>query len=101
MSTWAKMRCRLGVEPLEGRQLLSGPGSLDPTFAGTGTVVGPGGVDDAVLVQPADGKIVTAGYSPGASGYNQFALARYNPDGTIDPSFGSGGRVITSVASNG
>jgi uncharacterized delta-60 repeat protein len=85
---------------MEGRALLSS-GTLDSTFSGTGTVVGSSGVDTAVLVQPADGKIVTAGYSPGASGYNQFALARYNPNGTIDPSFGSGGQVITSVASNG
>ena len=72
-----------------------------PPSAGPAPSIGPGGVDNAVLVQPADGKIVTAGYSPDASGYNQFALARYNPDGSVDPGFGSGGRVITSVAGNG
>jgi uncharacterized delta-60 repeat protein len=88
------------VELLEGRTLLAA-GALDTTFGGTGTVVGSSGVDTAVLVQPADGKIVTAGYSPDASGYNQFSLARFNPDGTADTGFGVGGRVITSVAGNG
>jgi uncharacterized delta-60 repeat protein len=48
----------------------------------------------AVLVQP-DGKIV-AGGSSGPFGVD-FALARYNPDGTLDTSFGSGGRVTTNL----
>jgi uncharacterized delta-60 repeat protein len=43
-------------------------------------------------VQP-DGKIVTAGF-----GLFKFALARYNSDGTLDPSFGTGGQVTTAIA---
>jgi uncharacterized delta-60 repeat protein len=44
----------------------------------------------------ADGKIVAAGRSKIASGDWDFALARYNPDGRIDNSFGDHGRVLTS-----
>ncbi len=76
-------------------------GALDTTFGGTGTVIGSSGVNYAVLVQPADGKIVTAGESATSSGFNQFALARFNPDGTPDTGFGSGGQVVTTVANNG
>ena len=37
-----------------------------------------------------DGKIVAAG---GGAGY--FALARYSASGTLDPTFGTAGRVMT------
>jgi uncharacterized delta-60 repeat protein len=80
-------------------------GSLDPTFGNGGLVLTeilPGHVDSAssILLQ-ADGKIVAAGgtrrmWRPGSS---DFALARYLPDGTLDRSFGSGGRVITPISS--
>jgi uncharacterized delta-60 repeat protein len=100
MSTRAKTRYRLGVEMLEGRALLAA-GALDTTFGGTGTVIGMNGVANAVLVQPADGKVIAAGYSPNSSGASQGALTRYNPDGTPDTSFGSGGRVSTALAANG
>ncbi|MGI9113087.1 MAG: delta-60 repeat domain-containing protein [Gaiellaceae bacterium] len=75
-------------------------GSLDPTFGGGGKVTtdlgGLGGSDtaNAVVVQ-ADGKIVAAGRTdPG-----DFALVRYNPDGSLDASFGGGGRVTTDFGS--
>ncbi|MEO6391783.1 MAG: FG-GAP-like repeat-containing protein, partial [Pyrinomonadaceae bacterium] len=49
----------------------------------------------AVAVQ-ADGKIVAAGYA--SNGTNDFvALARYNTDGSLDASFGSGGKLTTAV----
>ena len=68
-------------------------GRLDRSFGGgTGTVTtafGPGAAAKA-LVQQSDGKLVAAG-----SGDSRFALARYDADGTLDPSFGEGtGRVI-------
>ncbi|WP_457353104.1 delta-60 repeat domain-containing protein [Roseateles sp. P5_D6] len=76
-------------------------GGLDPSFGNGGkvsTAFNNGGRSDeaqAVAVQ-ADGKILVAGSSDqGASGYD-FALARYNADGTLDTTFGSGGRVTTS-----
>lgn len=76
-------------------------GGLDPSFGNAGkvsTAFDNGGRSDeaqAVAVQP-DGKILVAGASDqGASGYD-FALARYNADGTLDASFGHGGRVTTT-----
>ncbi len=68
-------------------------GSLDPTFGSSGMVMTDFGGSDAasaVAIQP-DGRIVTAG----RSGSGDFALARYNADGSLDPSFGSGGKVTT------
>jgi uncharacterized delta-60 repeat protein len=41
----------------------------------------------------ADGKIVAAGMAQGQR--SAFALARYNIDGTLDSTFGSGGEVVT------
>lgn len=65
-------------------------GALDTSF-GTGgkTVTDISGVDqiNCSLIQ-AGGKIVVGG---GAVGYDDFALARYNPSGVLDTSFGIGG----------
>jgi uncharacterized delta-60 repeat protein len=65
-------------------------GSLDPSFGSGGiakTAIGSLDGAAAVMLQQ-DGKIVAVG--DGSSG---FALARYNANGTLDPSFGSGGKV--------
>jgi uncharacterized delta-60 repeat protein len=48
----------------------------------------------------ADDKIIAAGtvfvnFTPGESSNTDFALARYNPDGTPDGTFGNGGQVST------
>lgn len=78
------------------------PGSLDPTFNGTGqaqTDVSGSGADDAaacVAVQ-ADGKIVAAGYTGNT---RRFALARYNTNGTLDTSFDGDGKVITPMGTS-
>jgi uncharacterized delta-60 repeat protein len=67
-------------------------GSLDATFGAGGKVAtdfGGGEQGNAVVIQT-DGKIVAAGASDG-----NFALARYNANGTLDTAFGSGGMVIT------
>jgi uncharacterized delta-60 repeat protein len=58
-------------------------------------------VAEAVALQ-ADGKIVVAGTtfrSPNSSGdrSSDFALARYNADGSLDTTFGTGGKVTTDV----
>ena len=45
----------------------------------------------ALILQP-DGKLVAAGH---AHYRNDFGLARYNPDGSLDPTFGDAGRVTT------
>ena len=77
-------------------------GDLDPTFDGDGkltTDFGPRDEAHSVAVQ-GDGKIVVAGatYDP-VAGTQDFALARYTPDGNLDPGFGSGGKVRTDFGS--
>ena len=49
-------------------------------------------------MQP-DGKIVVAGYSLNGSN-DDFALVRYNADGSLDTTFGGAGKVITPVGSS-
>jgi uncharacterized delta-60 repeat protein len=72
-------------------------GSFDTSFSGDGiATLDLTGNDDraqAVLMQP-DGKIVVAGTAAAPFG-PQFAIVRYNPDGSLDTSFGSGGIVTT------
>ena len=74
---------------------------LDPTFGTGGFVLTDFGrsYDWAYsLVLLPKGKILVAGVSD-ASGSKDFALARYNPDGTLDTSFGVGGRVTETSRS--
>jgi uncharacterized delta-60 repeat protein len=80
-------------------------GSLDTSF-GTGgkvvTNVGPGDTDDdlqGLVIQPT-GKILVGGSAAAtALGVDSdFALARYNPDGSLDSSFGNDGIVLTPTA---
>jgi uncharacterized delta-60 repeat protein len=55
------------------------------------------GTDDggyALALQP-DGKIVVGGYAVNNSGNKDFALVRYNYDGSLDTGFGTGGKVTT------
>src|SRR5437870_4521249 len=74
----------------------AGPGDLDATFGTGGRVLTDfgGGAGARALALQADGRIVVAGRSRVAVG-DDFALARYNPNGSLDSSFGSGGRVLT------
>ncbi|HXA30818.1 MAG TPA: hypothetical protein VNV87_01065, partial [Acidimicrobiales bacterium] len=78
------------------------PGALDPSF-GTGglvTTTVTAGATDVVngVATQSDGKIVAAGYDQPSGGVQRFALARYNTDGTLDSSFGTGGKVTTTIA---
>jgi uncharacterized delta-60 repeat protein len=73
-------------------------GSLDTTFDDDGKVLTPFGsyksAINAVAMQ-SDGKIVAAGAAYNNGSYNQLALARYNTDGSLDASFGVGGKVVS------
>ncbi|MFF8861847.1 calcium-binding protein [Streptomyces sp. NPDC015139] len=64
-------------------------GTLDTGFDGDGRVLTTGAFAEDVVVQPGDGRIVTAGGRSGGG----FAVLRYNPDGGLDGGFGSGGRA--------
>jgi uncharacterized delta-60 repeat protein len=100
------MRCvqrllTLVIFLLFAASLQAAPGDLDTGFGAGGittTAVGTGDGAHAV-VQRADGKLVAAGYSYNGSNYD-FALARYNTDGSLDTSFGTGGKTTTAIGSS-
>lgn len=76
-------------------------GSLDTTFSGDGMAkigFGAGRQDFAWdLVIQGDGKILVVGYTGDASeNNNNFALARLNPNGSLDATFSGDGRQITN-----
>jgi uncharacterized delta-60 repeat protein len=77
-------------------------GAIDTTFGNNGVVttdVSTGSdVANAVAIQ-ADGKIVVAGSADVAPKGKSFAVVRYNADGSLDGTFGNGGKVITSFGS--
>ncbi|HXJ83042.1 MAG TPA: FG-GAP-like repeat-containing protein [Candidatus Methylomirabilis sp.] len=76
-------------------------GSLDPSFGGTGRVTtslrGQSQEVFAIVLQP-DAKILVAGYAQEAT--RNFALARYNSDGTLDTTFDNGGEVTTDFGAD-
>ncbi len=86
-----------------GLARLDAAGRPDPTFDGDGLLVSdfgdPAGTGSSldfardVTIQP-DGAIVAVG---DAQSIGDMALARYLPDGSLDPAFGSGGRLTIDV----
>jgi uncharacterized delta-60 repeat protein len=75
-------------------------GSLDTSFDGDGMVltdIASGSIANAVTIQP-DGKIVAAGLAENSG--TDFAVARYNSDGSPDTSFDGDGKVITPIGTN-
>ncbi|MBK8701205.1 MAG: hypothetical protein IPN29_17370 [Saprospiraceae bacterium] len=77
---------------------LNDNGTLDLTFNGVGYVTTPvgSGTDECktMVVQP-NGKVILAGTAN--IGTDRFALVKYNDDGTLDTSFGTGGKVTHTV----
>jgi uncharacterized delta-60 repeat protein len=74
-------------------------GILDTTFSGDGkTQIDFGNCCQSAtkLLLQSDGKIITVGGSNGESGDDDFLLARLNPRGSLDNTFGVGGQVRTS-----
>lgn len=77
-------------------------GSLDFSFGNNGKVITDfGSLFDVPLgiVLQQDGKIIVSGSAGTGFSYG-FAVVRYNPNGSLDTSFGNGGKVVTSF-SNG
>jgi uncharacterized delta-60 repeat protein len=71
-------------------------GSLDTSFGSGGmayTDFGGRDIGNAVVIR-ANGKIVVAGNTQNS--FNDFAIARYKTNGSLDTTFGSGGKVITA-----
>jgi uncharacterized delta-60 repeat protein len=78
-------------------------GKLDPTFGRHGKVTtdftGPDNSDAAAaLAIQADGEMVAAGFAFTGGVGQDFALARYRPNGSLDPTFGSTGKLTTDFA---
>ena len=81
------------------------PGDLDPAFSGDGRLVSDLGRGDsrgaAVLRQP-DGRLIVAGSRAdryfGIGSVRDFALARFNADGSPDATFSDDGRQSTAVS---
>jgi uncharacterized delta-60 repeat protein len=76
-------------------------GSLDPTFGANGKLnLDFAGADDEItgLAIQSDGKILAAGF---AHGYDDnFAFARFLPNGLLDTTFGGDGKVMFSLFGN-
>jgi uncharacterized delta-60 repeat protein len=84
---------------------LDASGALDTAGFGNGSGKVTTDVDShadqlrAIALQP-DGRIVVVGSvdTGAAGGRSDFALARYDADGSLDASFGNGGKVIVDLA---
>jgi uncharacterized delta-60 repeat protein len=79
-------------------------GSLDPAFGTGGTVTtnfAGTGTATALVIQ-ASGRLVAAGTAnPGTGTGNDYALAGYRSDGTLDPTFGTAGKLTTDFGTGG
>ena len=75
-------------------------GTLDTSFSGDGKVTTDfgGRMDRAFAIAlQTDGKIVAAGQAYSSASDADFALARYNSDGSPDTGFGTNGMVVTDL----
>jgi uncharacterized delta-60 repeat protein len=103
----------LAIQPADGKVVAGGQargkfalaryditGALDATFGGDGKVRTDftTGVDalDELRIQP-DNKIVVAGGANFFGANSKFALARYNPEGSLDATFSGDGKVTTNL----
>jgi uncharacterized delta-60 repeat protein len=83
-------------------QRLNPNGTLDTTFNGTGSVtIGGSNHSEAVALQP-DGKILIGGSAlvkQGKTSGAESMVARLNPDGTLDTTFGKNGLWVAAFPS--
>jgi uncharacterized delta-60 repeat protein len=104
----------VAVQPLDRRIVATGQGGLrlavarympngmlDTSFSQDGKVrtnftPGLDYADELELQE--DGKVVTAGGANFFGRNSRFALARYNPNGTLDTSFSGDGKVVTDFS---
>ena len=76
-------------------------GTLDTTFGTNGTTITALTANSEFpfdMAKQADGKYILAGRATTASTNWDSAVARYNTDGTLDTSFGTGGKTVTAVS---
>lgn len=81
---------------------LMADGSPDSSFNGDGTVqldIGSGDDEILALGLTPDGHIFAGGYTSNGAD-RDFALLRFNSDGSLDSGFGNQGKVLTSVGNS-
>ncbi len=102
-----RLQFPLGLRQRFGVVRYNADGTLDSSFGSSGKVstffndnefLDAGAF--AIAVQ-ADDSFVVGGWTTGPKGGSDFALARYNVDGSLDPTFGSLGRVTTDFSNMG
>ena len=96
--TDASRAVRPHLETLEAREVPALIGGLDPSFgiAGKFAAFPTTGSIGGVTVDGA-GRTVLAGSIPGAGGFD-FLVIRLNPNGTLDTTFGAGGKMTVDIA---
>ncbi len=96
-----KMVIAVEANKVFGLVRYSADGTLDNTFGSSGKVITQfigDAVPSSLVVQP-DGKIIAGGSSYTPTSFADFALARYNTNGSIDNTFGTGGKLYTEMGS--
>ena len=93
-------RSKFTIESLEQRQLLAIVADL--SFANGGRLAFGDGFSLTTFGDSAiqsDGKILVAGTDRGVTGIDpgDFVVERYNPDGTLDETFGTSGRTTIDI----
>ena len=75
-------------------------GALDPAFSddGLASAALPGFLGATATDRRPDGAVVISGSAGPANGPTDAALARFRPDGKLDPSFGGGGVEVLDLA---
>ncbi|WP_185731447.1 Ig-like domain-containing protein [Larkinella rosea] len=99
----------LVLAQLLGYLVRAQPGTLDPTFSGNGKAFTRFSATPmmehktnfayAMAIQ-SDGKPVVVGGTTPESGQGAFAVARYNTNGSLDETFGKGGKVASFLSNN-
>ena len=102
-----QLQSPIGLRQRFGVARFNADGTLDSSFGSSGKVITAFNNNEfldaeafAIAVQ-ADGRFVVGGWTTGPQGGSDFALARYNVDGSLDPTFGSLGRVTTDFSNMG
>ena len=99
-----KVRATSGAQADFGLMRFTENGAVDTSFGTGGKVTTDfAGADDEIrrVFVLADGSVLAGGVAqagpqvPGSPARADFALARYTPDGVLDPAFGAGGKVVT------
>lgn len=74
-------------------------GSLDNTFGSDGKVITAGNFIGArAIAVQSNGKIIAAGFAYNQETGGDFGLVRYTAKGSLDPGFGSGGKITTNIS---